>query len=821
MMSVTEQRQAVMETYGKLPLAFIPNAGQMKDAIRYYAQGRGFRYAFSPEQISLTFFERDSLSWFGRTRTAPLAEENEEQGRCMRGINLAWRFLNARPGAAPEGMLPVTGTINYFRGNNSSQHFTQLPMYREILYRQVWPSIDVVFQGYAGNLKYDVLLQPGACVGDIRFHCEGADGIRLDEEGNLLIATPMGTFMDLKPVAYQKVENIQRPVGCSFVIRSETDGSQSIGFEVTEEFDPNLPLVIDPILFYSTYLGGSANDEALSIAVDASGNAYVTGYTESANFPTTPGAFQTAFGSGSDEVFVTKLNLTGTALVYSTFLGGNGTEFGNGIAVDSFGNAYVTGSTTSTDFPTTPGAFQPIYGGGPTDAFVTKLNATGTALIYSTYLGGTAGDAADAITVDASGNAFVFGSSGSANFPITPGAFQTTVGLFITKLNAAGSALIYSTFLGGSGVDSSSGIAADAAGNAYVTGFTQSADFPTTAGAFDTVLNGTQDAFVTKLNATGTALVYSTYLGGSNNDVAFGIAVDTFGNAHVTGFTASADFPTTAGAFDTTISIPDSAFVTKLNAAGTALIFSTFLGGNGGNQGFGITVDASGNVLVTGETESATFPITPDAVQNTFGGAVDAFMTALNPAGTALVFSTYLGGNDIDRGFGIAVDAIGNAYVAGSTHSANFPTTAGAFDTVLGGSVDGFISKIAFVQSFSTGVIANQSAAGPVASAIQVLISNDNSSHTSNIEIVAFYLSGTSRVPFVHEVFGIAPGTVVSRSYSTAAFTAFEIQYSIAGAALANMLVSVFPIDDQGNAVAAGRVIQAEAEPIFTITPVP
>jgi hypothetical protein len=473
-----------------------------------------------------------------------------------------------------------------------------------------------------------------------------------------------------------------------------------VGFAVGAH-DPSRPLVIDPVvLSYSTYLGGSYVDTGHAIAVDGDGNAYVAGETGSTNFPTTAGAFQTALGDGGD-AFVTKLNATGTALIYSTYLGGNGNDYGYGIAVDGGGNAYVTGTTTSTNFPTTPGAFQTVNGGGLSDAFVTQLNADGTALVYSTYLGGSGQDEGFGIAVDGGGNAYVTGSTSSTDFPTTPGAFQTTLAssfgnAFVTKLTPDGTALAYSTYLGGYGTDVGRAIAVDGAGNACVTGGTGSTNFPTTPGAFQPTLGGTFNAFVTQLSADGTALIYSTYLGGSGSDQGFGIAVDGMGNAYVTGSTNSINFPTTPGAFQTTKGsiLATNVFVTQLSADGTTLTYSTYLGGTNVDIGLGIAVDGAGNAYVTGWTGSTDFPTTPNAFQTESGGSYDVFVTKLSTDGTALVYSTYLGGNDADWGYAIAVDGAGSAYVTGYTNSSNFPTTPGAFQTTRTGSQNAFVTKL-------------------------------------------------------------------------------------------------------------------------------
>jgi len=502
-----------------------------------------------------------------------------------------------------------------------------------------------------------------------------------------------------KPRIYQELGGTWREISGGYVLKN----ANCVGFDVAA-YDANKPLVIDPPLVYSTYLGGSGDDLGSAIAVDAAGNAYVTGYTLSSIFPTTAGAFQSANPSaGNNHAFVTKLNPAGSAPVYSTYLGGDNNDFGQGVAVDAAGNAYVTGYTLSSNFPTTPLAFQSVNPSvGNYHAFVTKLNPAGSAPVYSTYLGGDNNDFGFGIAVGAGGNAYVTGYTMSSNFPTTLLAFQIVnaggADVFVTKLNPAGSAPVYSTYLGGSSDDIGYGIAVGAAGNAYVTGFTLSSIFPTTAGAFQSTnpSMGNSHAFVTKLNPAGSApLVYSTYLGGDDSDDGYGIAVDAAGDAYVTGNTHSTTFPTTPGAFRRANAGSDDAFVTKLNPAGSGPLYSTYLGGISDDVGQGIAVDAAGNAHVTGYTGSTNFPTTPGAFQGTNAGSNDAFVTTLNPAGSAPLVSTYLGGSSDDFGFGIAVDAAGNAYVTGQTNSSIFPTTPGAFQTANAGSYDAFVTKIA------------------------------------------------------------------------------------------------------------------------------
>jgi hypothetical protein len=394
----------------------------------------------------------------------------------------------------------------------------------------------------------------------------------------------------------------------------------------------------------------------------------------------------------------------GPPLIYSTFLGGTGPgqDIGSGLAIDAAGKAYVTGQACSTGFPTTAGAYDSSPDG--CDAFVTVLDPAGAALVYSTYLGGgfqpgSAGESGKALAVDGTGNVYVTGSTTSADFPTSAGAYDTTqnaMDVFVTKLDQIGSTLVYSTFLGGGDVDVGRGVAVDASGQAYVTGETASGDFPTTAGAYDTTHNGRRDVFVSKLSTTGDGLAYSTVIGGAGDDSSAGIAIDASGNAYVTGSAESNGFPTTAGAFDTSRNGLNDAFVTKIDATGAALSYSTFLGGTGSEEyGRGVAVDSTGYAYVTGSTNAPDFPTTATAYDSTYNGGGDAFVTKVDPTGTGLWYSTFLGGSSGDSALGVAIDESGNAYVTGATTSTDFPTTAGAFDlSANGGPVDAFVTKL-------------------------------------------------------------------------------------------------------------------------------
>ena len=729
----------VIESYGKLPLSFEANQGQIDSDVKFLSRGSGYSLFLTSNEAVLSLKptkpSRDREGAVTQPRlpneTGPLAPARGSDRTTKEPAVLRMKLAGANPSPQVSGVEELPGKSNYFIGNDATKWRTNVPTYAKVRYENVYPGIDLVYYGNQRQLEYDFVVAPGADPSTIRLAFpvsnptrdsnpsrdsdgavppranqspdrKGGVALRIDPQGDLLL-DPNATDLRLhRPVIYQEINGARQRIAGNFV----TNNLNEVGFEVAR-YDASKPLIIDPVLSYSTYLGGSSSEQGYGIAVDSSGNAYVTGETYSTNFPTA-NAFQPAYGGVNSEAFVTKLNATGSALVYSTYLGGSDQDMGRGIAVDSSGNAYVTGSTISTNFPTA-NAIQARYGGN-SDAFVTKLNATGSALVYSTYLGGSDIDSGSGIAVDSSGNAYVTGGTTSTNFPKV-NAFQSSYGgvgggccfgdAFVTKLNATGSALVFSTYLGGSGGDAGVGIAVDSSGNAYVTGSTTSTNFPT-ANAFQAVFGGGApanggDAFLAKINAAGSALVYSTYLGGSDVDGPNGIAVDSSGNAYVTGLTLSNNFPT-ANALQLG---GGSAFVTKLNAAGSALVYSTHLGGSGIlDQGAGIAVDSSGNAYVTGITFYSNFP-TVNAFQATYGGNGDVFLIKLDPAGSSLAYSTYLGGSGADYSYGIAVDSSGNAYVTGFTQSNNFPT-ANAFQPALNGSADAFVTKF---PSVTTGAL--------------------------------------------------------------------------------------------------------------------
>jgi uncharacterized repeat protein (TIGR01451 family) len=592
----------------------------------------------------------------------------------------------------PKDELPWQS--NYFIGSNPSHWRTAVSNYAQVEYHNVYPGIDLIYHGDQGQLEYDFVIAPGSDAHSIILNFPDTATLRLDAHGNLQLDSGSEELKLHKPAAYQVIDGDKRPVAAAYSL-----SGGAVGFAIGD-YDRTKPLVIDPTLSYSTYLGGSGEDRGQGIAVDASGAVYVVGQSASTDFAT-QNPFQSTSNGGFD-VFVAKLNASGTGLVYSTFLGGTNDDFGAGIAVDGAGNAYITGQTDSPDFPLS-NALQGANHGGE-DAFVSKLSPTGSALLYSTYLGGNGSDFASSIAIDSSGNAYVAGTTGSPDFPVMNPIQASDAGgsdAFVTKLNPAGSALVYSTYLGGADIDSATAIAVDAVGSAYITGNTDSKTFPTTPGAFDTSCGCStdrfyyyifRDAWLAKIDATGSALDYSTFLGGAGDDLATGIAVDASGQAYVTGRTDSDDFPLQNPVQGLLGGSGDS-FVTALNATGSALVFSTYLGGSSFDEGAGIALDNSGNAYVSGRTLSNDFP-TKSTFQATLGGASDAYLAKLSSSGS-LTYSSYLGGvvdEDATSG-GVAVDGSGNVYVTGDTSSSNYPTRS-PLQANLRGGFDAFVTKI-------------------------------------------------------------------------------------------------------------------------------
>lgn len=682
----------VAEAFGKLPLSFEVNQGQVEKQVSFFSRGSGYDLFLTSNEAVLSI-NVPSLQQQHTTHTNAQADPPAQTKRDV----LRMKLPGANPSTRVTGLDELPGKSNYLLGNDPKQWRTNVAHYARVKYEGVYRGIDLIYYGEQQQLEYDFIVAPGADPSAIKQVFEGAQNVAIDAEGNLVLRTRGGEVRQRKPFIYQESDGKKHQVAGGYV----KTGKQQVGFAIGE-YDPNLPLVIDPVLVYSSYLGGSGEDAVMGIGFDGGGNAYAAGYATSLDFPTTPGSFQPTAPTSWDG-YVTKFDPTGAVLIYSTYIGGTGSDPLWGLAVDSAGSAYITGYTGSANFPTTPGAFDRVLDTNA-DIFVTKLDPSGSSLNYSTFIGGSGFDAAYGIAVDGAGNAYLTGATKSLNFPVTMGVWDVFFNsistndedAFAIKLNATGSALVYSTFLGGSYRDQGTGIGVDIMGNAYLVGATTSGDFPRTFGAFDTTSNGSFDTFVLKLNNVASGFYYSTFVGGINDDIGNGIAVDPAGYAYVTGYTLSSNFPTTSTAYDRIFNGPWDSFVTKLNQSGTGLVYSTYLGGSDVDIGLGIAVDTLGQAYVTGNTYSTNYPTTAGAIDTSHNGVTDVFMTKMNSSGTGLLYSTFFGGSGADEGNCIAVDGTGKVYVGGRTVSTNFPTTPGVFDSSFNGVTDGFVIKVQF-----------------------------------------------------------------------------------------------------------------------------
>jgi len=717
-------------------MQFEPNRGQAGEPVRFLSRGQGYALLLTPAEAVLAL----------RTSSHEIHERGKRTGRGLAQVSgatqteLRIKLLGANPSTRLEGMDELPGTVNYFLAGHPEDWRLSIPTFAKVRYRDVYAGIDLVYYGNQRQLEYDFIVQPRGAPGDILLGFSGYDRLEVNDQGQLVAHIPGGDVRWNKPFAYQQNGIEREPVQVRFDLKA----GGRVGFEVGS-YDAGRPLIIDPVLVYATYLGGSGLETVWGVAVDPSGNVCVAGDTTSLNFPTVSAYRATPIGS--NDVFVTKIRAGGSNLVYSTYLGGTRDDFAGGIAVDSAGNAYVVGTTESTGFPTTANPIRPSNSGFY-DAFVSKLGPFGTNLLYSTYLGGENDDSGYAIAADNSGNAYAAGetfstSTGNPKFPATQGTYQGGNGggrdAWVAKINTAGSSLTYCTFLGGNSSERANAIAFDSTGNAYVAGEVRDdaavpPDFPSSnfpmqtpfqatfnPGATDPFLAGNSDGFVTKLNAAGTDLIFSTFLGGGSDEAACGIAVDSSNRVYVVGETTSTNFPVTANSIQPAIADPENTgypapdvFVTVFQNSGTSLFYSTYLGGSDYESGFGfyrmgIAVDGFGDVYVTGQTTSLDFPLTGGADQTNAYGSSDGFVTKINPVvpgPAALIYSTLIGGNDNDRGVAIAVDTNGSFHVAGLTASTSlFPVTPGAFrSTNSGGFGDAFVAKYTSPPDLSVAV---------------------------------------------------------------------------------------------------------------------
>ncbi|MCF6153933.1 MAG: hypothetical protein E3K36_01510 [Candidatus Brocadia sp.] len=618
-----------------------------------------------------------------------------------------------------KGEAKAITKVNYFKGKDSSQWKTSISTYDVVTLGEVYEGIELKLKACGNNVEKLFHVKPDTNPDQIKVKLSGAKALKVNEEGQLEAETDFGTVKFTRPIACQEICGNRVEVAVEYNIQGSEARNQNTntnlnnpksevqnqkmeyGFKVAS-YDKTRELVIDPLLA-STYLGGSSSELGYSIATDPVGNVYVAGQTLSTDFPTTTGAYDASYNGGNGDAFVSRLNGDLTSLLSSTYLGGSGTDFSYAIAIaiDSDGNVYLSGTTDSSEFPITTGAYDVSYNGGDGDAFVSKLNGDLTSLLSSTYLGGDQDDNGESMVIDSSENIFVVGRTFSVNFPTTSGAYDVSYNggreVFVSKFNGDLTSLLASTYLGGDQDDLGGRIAIKTDGNLYVTGATSSVDFPTTTGAYNTLHNGGRDAFVSKLSNDLTSILTSTYLGGSGNDDGGPIIIDADENVYVSVQTDSANFPTTAGAYDTSHNGSIDSTVSKLDGDLTSLLASTYLGGTIVDVVYSMAMNSSRNIYVTGWTNSTDFPTTMEAYDISFNGYPwDAFLSKLNGDLTILFASTYLGGSADDLGYSIAINSNENIYVSGAVKSTDFPITPSAYDTSfndISDNYDVFISK--------------------------------------------------------------------------------------------------------------------------------
>jgi hypothetical protein len=686
----------------RMPLSFIPNEGQLDKSAIYYVEGRDTCIYFGSAGVSISLIRiaAPEKAAPGYRKAGPLLRDKHNQ-KTRWTIKLD--FIGAAEDTIPTGDKKTDAVISYFRGRSDAWK-SGLPAYSRIVYENLWPGIDLAYSGSTDRLKYEFVVQPGVDPSTIRMAYRGASRVEVNTEGQLEVETPLDVFHDQAPVAYQDRDEGRVAVPAAFAIEKSAMSSGSFGFAVGA-YDRSLPLVIDPAIVISCgFLGGSADDAGAGVAIDSSGSVYVAGTTASFDFPVEAGLDTTFNGPvGGSDAFVAKVNPAGTDLVYCCFLGGAANDVCSGVAVDSSGNAYITGWTFSQDFPVT-------YGPGLTpqpnisefsDAFVTKILFTGTALIYSGFVGGSKTDKGLAIAVNDLGDAVITGSTESDDLPESfyRRQYQGGEDAFVSQIWRDGFGVTYSVYIGGLGSDIGTAIAVDHYANVYITGRTNSSQedgFPVVGGP-GLSYSGNQDAFVANIKRFGYEILYCGYLGGAGIDGGTGIAIDKSGSAYVTGTTDSgAGFPTRAGPC-ASHSGGNDAFVIKVTPAGTELVYSGFIGGVGNDRGAAIAVDAAGNAYVAGTTDSAIgFPVAggPQVVPS---GLTDAFVATVRYTGADLMYSGYLGGSQDDAAAGIAVDGMGNVFVAGTTRSTDFPVLVGPILTPgdgAGATTDAFVARI-------------------------------------------------------------------------------------------------------------------------------
>ena len=674
-----DQRSKIAEQFGNIPLHFELNRGQADSSVRYMSRNGNHTLLLKQTEAQLALPNKVKTS--------------DGKPGVIRPDILRMKLARVNDDPKIEGIDELPGRTNYFLGDDPKNWQSDVPTFKKVKYENIYKGVDLIYYGNQRQLEYDFVVAPGANPNVIALSFENARDIRIDKSGDLILDVGNHLVRQQAPVVYQEINGTRNPVQGRYEIRRDAQAKREVGL-VIGGYDRNKPLVIDPVIVFSTYLGGSAGDDLFTfevgfgITVDTSGNVYVAGVTPSADFPT-QNPYQPS-PAGNYDGFITKFNPTGTALLYSTYFGGSDEDRVSSIALGPANEIFVSGYTFSTNFPTMS-PFQ-ATNRGQNDGYIARFTSGGV-LNYSTYLGGAGGESCNFIKNIGTDVVTFAGSTGSSDFPVANALQPNNAGSYdfiVGKLNIATNTLIFSTYFGGVATESMilTSAAVDPAGNVYIGGVSNSFNYPTTPGAFQTENNGSDDAVVTKINAAGTSVIYSTFLGGNLVDSADALAVDAGGNAYLTGFTRSANYPLKKAA-QPHLNDPD-AFVTKVNPTGTDVVFSTFLGGQNLERGSAIAADAAGNCYVTGRSNSGDFPAKRSLRPPR--GLDDAFVSKFNRDG-ALLFSTLLGGGSNDYGFGITSDNKNNVYVTGRA-TRNFFITPGVFQPTIGGQADAFVTKI-------------------------------------------------------------------------------------------------------------------------------
>lgn len=715
-MSISEEKRRELierKNLGHLPLSFEANTGQADARVKFLSRGSNYGLYLTSDEAVMVFRSHKRQDNKIKNAHSLRSESLPLPDSAKRREVVRMKLVGAAEDAEPQGVDELPGKTNYFLGNDSGKWRTNVTTYRKIKYDEIYPGIDLVYYGNSGELEYDFIVAPHADPRGIKLKFNGVTRVKLDRNGDLLLSTTTATFRHQKPLIYQEVNGTRTSVKGGYVLG--TKGQVSFRFGT---YDKTRPLIIDPVIAYSTFLGGSDLDEGFSIAIDSSNNIYIAGITDSTNFPL-ENPFQSINKGGNGpvgyyELYVSKLDPTGQSLIYSTYLGGTGIDRGGVIAVDNDGNLHITGSTTSIDFPVA-NAYQSTYGGGASDAFLTKLSPSGNFLIYSTYLGGNGPnwlpgnyfEAGRAITLDSVGNAILAGETDSFGFPVlqpikaTKGGTSAASDAFLLKMSTGGS-LLFSTYLGGNNDDdSANGITQDAFGNIYISGSTSSTDFPIVNAPSFLIPNAdAYNAFVMKLTPEGTSIINSTLMGGTSADYGGAIVVDSSQNIYLGGATYSQDFPV-VNAFQPTNPITPvfgnprtTGWVMKLQSDFSVANYSTYLGGNDYGGVSTVALDSSNNLWVYGSSIATNFPVV-DALYSSNRGYQDVTLSKFSLDGSTLTFSTYLGGNNYDRPGRMVLNSDDEIYLSGNTASSNFPLLNPYQSQYGGGLSDAFIMKIA------------------------------------------------------------------------------------------------------------------------------